>query len=100
MNHHPPFEGPGVRRSTRRALLSLPLAFVLLASLVAGGALAAPSRSPGRAPIVTPPSQQDGAGRALFVVSVDDPARLAEAKAAGLASCIATSRPSKATICW
>ena len=66
MKHYPPSKGPGIRRPTRRALLSLPLAFVLLASLVAGGALAAPSRSPGGAQIVTPPLQQDGAGRATL----------------------------------
>ena len=85
MNHHLSSERPEVRRPTRRALLSLPLTFVILVSLVAGAALAAPSLSPDGVQIENPPLQQDGAGRALFVVPVDEPARLAEAKAAGLA---------------
>jgi hypothetical protein len=83
MNHPSSFEWPDVRRSTRRALLSLPLTFVILVCL-AGSAVAVPPRSPGEMQTVTTPMPQDSAGTALFVVALDEPARLAQAEAAGL----------------
>jgi hypothetical protein len=66
-----PFAWPAVRRPARRNLLSVTLTFVILIALLASGVLAAP------------PLPQDG-GSALFVIRLDDPARLTQARAAGL----------------
>jgi hypothetical protein len=61
--------------------VSLPLIFVILASLVAGGALAAPSRSTGG---IAAPMAQNRSANALFAVLLDEPDRLAQAEADGL----------------
>lgn len=57
---------------------------VLLVSLAAGGVLAAPARSPVSLQLTTTPREKNRTGGALFAVFLDDPARLADAEAAGL----------------
>ena len=66
MNHPSSSEWPDVRRSTRGVLLSLSLTFVILVSLVAGAALAAPSLSPDGVQIENPPVQQSGSVQAAI----------------------------------
>jgi hypothetical protein len=72
------------RRLTRLGLLLLPLTFVILVALVAGGALAAPPSGTGEMQMVSPPRQEDSAAPVLFAIALDEPGRLAQAKAAGL----------------
>ena len=85
MNHPAGCELPDLRRSTRRARLSLPLTFVILVSLVAGSTLAAAPRDSAGMQIETPPlQQQKGTAVALFAVFLDEPARLAQLEASDL----------------
>jgi hypothetical protein len=85
MMKHQAYDGwKAVRRPGRRAWPTVLLAFVILVSLITQGALAAPGQALAGDDTQSASTQENHAGGALFAVALDEPARLAQAEAAGL----------------